>query len=162
MDTVAQPTQLEHALVEEDLPTQSDGPTSDEAPPGGGPPPPSGEARKAHHMPHPDVEGLLDIPNRLFPEPTLVNIVTVLRRDPGLVGRLSYDLDRSQTLLDRKPLTDVAATGLNVDIASAYDLHASTALVVEAAKFVARDAPLGGAAGVNESHLSRLERTDDE
>jgi hypothetical protein len=102
---------------------------------------PSGEAPMPvpPNMPDRDVEGLLDIPNNLFPEATLINVVTVLRRDPRFVGRLSYDLDRSQTLLDHKPLTEVAATGLNVDIASAYDLHATTALVAEAARFVARD-----------------------
>jgi len=91
--------------------------------------------RRADH----DVDNRLNNRNPRGPQPSLHNLVLILRHDPGFAGRLSFDPRNSETLLDGAPLTDVGATSLNVDIGAAYSIDASTAVVVEAARFVGRD-----------------------
>ncbi len=83
------------------------------------------------------VENMLTIYNWRDPEPTLWNIVVILREDPRFADRLSYNHEADWTLLDGEVLGDRSATGLNVDVASAYEIDVPTALVVEAARFVA-------------------------
>ena len=73
------------------------------------------------------------------PKATLLNIDIVLREDDRFVERAAFDEFRYQVTLDDKPLTDEAETGLALQIAEIYGIHAKTPMVREALVRIARE-----------------------
>lgn len=66
------------------------------------------------------------------PHKTLANVRTILQYDPDWKGRLVFDEFASVTMLDKKPISDVAETGAALEIADHWGLSMATTTIREA------------------------------
>ncbi len=96
---------------------------------------PEGSSPLFPYLPDPAVESYLVANRHNMKLPSLRNAVEVFRRDGRFLNRLALDPSEGKVLLDGRPMTDIAASALNVDLARAYDSDAAT----EAATLVATE-----------------------